>query len=96
MTSNSTSISCGTRVDIEERGGYRYQNIHASSHNSGEHGRFLTSLVSSRHVDENIHEIDKGDISYDDDYGRRNRISYDGDLMEEIIINDGRRGSTSK
>ena len=40
----------------------------------------LISPFSSCHVDENVHEKEKGDISFDDNDGRRNRSRYDGDL----------------
>ena len=56
----------------------------------------MTSPVSSHLVDEKFHEKEKGDISFDDNYGRINRSCDYGNSMGYIRVDDGRRGYRSK
>ena len=49
--SHSFSHSQGTGFDVEGRGGYISHTSHSSSHNPGDHGRLLTSPVSSNCVE---------------------------------------------
>ena len=56
----------------------------------------MTSSVSSHSIEENSHKKEKGDISFDDVNGRRNRSCDDGELRGDIRVDDVRRGSRSK
>ena len=44
-TSHSSSRNCGESVDGDFRCGYRYQGIHSSYHNLGDHSRLFFLLV---------------------------------------------------
>ena len=68
-TSYSPSNNRVTRVDAEWRGVYMSHTSYYSSHYKGDHGILLTSPVSSRCIEENIHEKEKGTIRVDN--GRR-------------------------
>ena len=85
-----------TRVDVEGRGGYRYETIHYSSHNQGERGRLFNSPVSFCSAEEGINEKEIGDISSDHYDGRYYKSRENGDSRLDIIFDDGRRGSRSK
>ena len=95
-TSHSSYINSGTRVDFEGTGGYRSHTSHYSYHKPGDRGRLLTSSVSSCRVDENVHEKEKGDISFDDGDRRRNISRDDGDSRGDIRVDDGRIVSSTK
>ena len=70
------------------RGGYMSKTSHYSYYNPGDRGRFLSLYFSSRCVDENVHEKDKGNISFYDGNGRINRCRDDGEPRGDIIVDD--------
>ena len=64
--------------------------MYSSSRIPGDHGILLNSPVSYCHVQENVHEKEKGDISSDDDDGIIYRSCDDGESRRDIRVDDGR------
>ena len=89
VNSHSYSRNIGELVDVDERGGYRYNRIHSSSHNPGGRVIFLVISCSSFPVVKHVHgnEI----AGYSGHVGERGDITGDdGDKRVDISGDDGR------
>ena len=84
-TRNVTSHNMGETVGGDGRGGYRSKTIHYYSHNSCDHGRLLFIPGSSSHVDDSIHENERGDSTGD---GSIRGIRYQ-DIRHNSFSNNG-------